>query len=227
MATGFCPQCGNQRQGSLRFCASCGFDFWKAAAESPAPAAATSAAPTHTTHTSPSKGPGRRRVGLIATGILLLVMVGLVIAANMGKLPGVASTASPSPTPVLIPTLPTCGSDQQLQLVGGTWTCVTIITTPESLSATPSSKVTLSGSGDKTGPAVTLEGDYTISTKVIANAGCSWTLSVKPGYDDVVSISTNAAGSQEQTLPISLDAGGYQLVVTSSSCASWTVSMAR
>ena len=31
MAAGFCPQCGTQRQGALRYCASCGFDFWQAA----------------------------------------------------------------------------------------------------------------------------------------------------------------------------------------------------
>ena len=72
-----------------------------------------------------------------------------------------------------------------------------------------------------------LGGDYTISAKVTANPGCSWTLSVKPGNDDVVSVSTDAAGSQEQTLPISLAAGSYRIVVTSTKCASWTVSLSR
>jgi hypothetical protein len=74
---------------------------------------------------------------------------------------------------------------------------------------------------------VRLGGDYTISAKVTANPGCSWTLSIKPGSDDVVSISTDAAGSQEQTFPISLAVGTYRIVVTSSQCASWTVSLTR
>jgi hypothetical protein len=227
MATGFCPQCGNQRQGSLRFCATCGLDFWKAAAESPAPSVATSATPLQTTPAAPSEGRRRGRVALIAAGITLLLGAGAVLAINLANAPGVGSNASQSPTQSSYPTNPTCSSDQQLLLVMSKWTCITIDTTPESLTATPSTKVALSGTGDKTGPAVTLEGDYTISTKVIAHAGCSWTFSVKPGYDDVVDISTDAAGTHEQTLPISLDAGRYQLVVTSSNCASWTVSMAR
>jgi hypothetical protein len=66
-----------------------------------------------------------------------------------------------------------------------------------------------------------------VSAKVTANPGCSWTLSVKPGNDDVVTVSTDAAGSQEQTLPISLTPGSYRIVVTSTKCAKWTVSLAR
>jgi hypothetical protein len=131
MATSFCPQCGNQRQGSLRFCATCGFDFWKAASESPLPPVATSATPAQTTMTSPSQGPGRRRLALIAAGVILLVGAAVVIAANLtSKAPGVGSTASQSPTPTHGPTLPTCTSDQHMELISGKWTCITTEATP-------------------------------------------------------------------------------------------------
>ncbi len=96
---------------------------------------------------------------------------------------------------------------------------------PQGTTATTAAKVTLSGTGNKTGPAVVLAGDYTISAKVIAKPGCSWTLSINPGNDDVVSVSTDAAGSQELILPISLAAGSYRIVVTSTKCANWAVSL--
>lgn len=91
----------------------------------------------------------------------------------------------------------------------------------------PATSVTLSGQGDKSGPGVNLEGNYTISARVAANAGCSWTLSIKPGNNDVVDISTDAPGSQETSLPIFLDSGSYQMVVTSTNCGDWTVSLTR
>jgi hypothetical protein len=87
-------------------------------------------------------------------------------------------------------------------------------------------RVTLSGKGDKTGPEVALDGDYTVHAKVTANAGCHWTLSISPSNDDIIDISTDSAGDQEQTLdPYSFDLGTYQLVITSTKCASWSVSL--
>jgi hypothetical protein len=36
LSQGYCPECGTQRQGSLRYCASCGFDFARRPEEGPA-----------------------------------------------------------------------------------------------------------------------------------------------------------------------------------------------
>jgi hypothetical protein len=77
----FCPQCGNERSGTLRYCAHCGFDFWKAAQpgvgleggpETSAPeagdvSAAPTAAPPAARHWTGSI------VGLLAAGGALIV----------------------------------------------------------------------------------------------------------------------------------------------------------
>ncbi len=42
---GYCPNCGKQREGAMRFCSSCGHDFWAAAAGAASAPMATSTAP--------------------------------------------------------------------------------------------------------------------------------------------------------------------------------------
>lgn len=107
----FCPQCGTPRQGSLRYCASCAFDFTKAASEGPEPAA-----PPETP--LPAAAPGRTErpsrpwllwVGAAAAGVLL---VGAIVVVIRGNQPGVASpgasdsqTASPGPRATPRPTV--------------------------------------------------------------------------------------------------------------------------
>jgi hypothetical protein len=97
-ASGFCPQCGNQRTGELRYCAKCGFDFWKAAqADAPAPTATPQAV-------GPSETERRRRPWLLWAGAVLggLILVGAIASALGGNdgvgQAGTSISASPSPT---------------------------------------------------------------------------------------------------------------------------------
>lgn len=107
---GFCPQCGTPRQGSLRYCGSCAFDFSKAASDGQEPAAPpeTPLPATAPGRTERSSQPWLLWVGAATAGILLVGVIAVVIGGNE---PGVGSpgasgsqtattepTASPRPT---------------------------------------------------------------------------------------------------------------------------------
>jgi hypothetical protein len=118
---GFCPQCGTPRQGSLRYCASCAFDFSTAAGEgeqSVAPAVdegPESAAALETPiaavpeRTERSSRPWLLWAGAAVAGILV---VGVILVVIGGNQPGVASpgnsnspTATPGPRATPRPTV--------------------------------------------------------------------------------------------------------------------------
>jgi hypothetical protein len=211
----FCPQCGQARTGNFRFCRNCAFDFRGGTAP---PIADPQSAATRNRQAPDSDASGPPIAAIFAllvgaTGIAAFVWIVLLNGGSTGTgaTPAVSgtATASTSTAATITPAL------------------ATATLTPEIPAETPASTVTLSGQGDKTGPALMLEGNYTLTAKVTANAGCSWTLTVQPGNNKVVDISTDAAGSQGTSLPISLAVGSYQLVVASTNCGDWTVSLAR
>jgi hypothetical protein len=90
-----CPSCGAPRDRAKRFCASCGLDYWRAAAGEAAP----TAEPQPTTHaTSSAPGPG---LWLAAAGALLAVAA--VVVTVIWVLPGTTSLpdrSEPAPTPL-------------------------------------------------------------------------------------------------------------------------------
>ena len=75
---GYCPNCGKQREGTMRFCSSCGHDFWTGAAGSAsapgatptAPAPASTAASPQATQTSGVLLP---TILVLGGGVLLVV----------------------------------------------------------------------------------------------------------------------------------------------------------
>ena len=84
MASSFCPRCGTQRTGALRFCRSCGLDF---------DADASPAAP------APTPGPTRREVRAAQAAEYrsqtswtflgyVIVGIGMVVGAIIGLLIG-------------------------------------------------------------------------------------------------------------------------------------------
>jgi hypothetical protein len=115
MSSGVCPQCGNPRQGSLRFCPHCSFDYWKAAADD-APVAEPPPQPA-----AEPNAKGNRAAAWIGAGVVTLV---LAVAAfsylqdtanqrltNVGNAltsineePGDTQRASPTPPPPAEPT---------------------------------------------------------------------------------------------------------------------------
>ena len=98
---------------------------------------------------------------------------------------------------------------------------------PRDPTPAPAASVTLKGTGSKTGATTTLGGDYTLKTNVTAKPGCSWSVSLDPGYGEVDSFSTDSAGSQSDELPVSLDPGSYRLVVRATKCGIWSVTLRR
>jgi hypothetical protein len=112
----FCLQCGTQRHGSLRYCGSCGFDFWKAAGET---AEGSSSSPASTPVASP---PAAVENGIGPTGrpwllwggaaVAGLLVVGALATILGGTEPGVGSpgesnsqAASANPTATARPTV--------------------------------------------------------------------------------------------------------------------------
>jgi hypothetical protein len=121
VAGGFCPQCGTKRLGELRFCASCGFDYWNAAqAQSDEPphdkAAASSQLPPIAAERlqPPNSNRGHRpwrRWALWGLAVVLaLAVVGAVFggpeedAALVGATSSPTESAKPTPRPTIRPT---------------------------------------------------------------------------------------------------------------------------
>lgn len=93
-----CPQCGAARQGDLRFCANCGFDYWKAAQQTSTPAAmtgGTGAQPANDVKVEPEKK--NRRVGCIAIAVIAVVI--LAIIGSLGEDPDGEATGDATDTP--------------------------------------------------------------------------------------------------------------------------------
>jgi hypothetical protein len=79
MTTGFCPQCGTPRQGSLRYCAKCALDFWKSAAGE-VPAGSSPPLPPNEPAPVGQPAPTPRTKGS-GNPLLLLMLVPTVIGA--------------------------------------------------------------------------------------------------------------------------------------------------
>jgi len=85
-----CPQCGNARTGSFRFCRSCGFDYDRAPRVPAAPAAAAPGTPARV---APSASAARARPRLFTAGgirwlvVAALNLAGLLLVVTAGGLP--------------------------------------------------------------------------------------------------------------------------------------------
>lgn len=77
-----CPECGADRAGAVRYCPSCGLDFWRAAAGQPTHPAAMPAMPA----TAPPRIGGNPGV-VIWLGVVLLLVAGGAVVVLSGALP--------------------------------------------------------------------------------------------------------------------------------------------
>jgi hypothetical protein len=115
VSAGSCPQCGTPRQGSLRYCPNCSFDYWKAAAGEAQPGTPPSEAP------SQHDGTGRGSAFWIGAGVAALVLllvgyayiqntveniyqnVGNALSSDLEAAEQVARTQRPTAAPTEIP----------------------------------------------------------------------------------------------------------------------------
>lgn len=117
MNTGFCPQCGSSRQGGLRFCANCAFDF-QAAARPPSPEPQLPASADRPLPDSESsRVPVASIVALLIGAAGVAAFVWIVIlnggAASPGQSPSPEVTNTPRPTSTPRPTpLPVVGNGE-------------------------------------------------------------------------------------------------------------------
>jgi hypothetical protein len=129
MASGFCPQCGNVRSGELRYCAKCGFDFWKEAQaqadNAQAPGHQESQAPVpHSTAELPGteEHPRRRWLAWIGAGVAALFVLAIIGSALGGGQDPVADTGPSATTPT---PSPFAGCPEGQTRIGDTNVCVT------------------------------------------------------------------------------------------------------
>lgn len=97
-----CPQCASPRQGELRFCANCGFDYREVALENAIPAAAATAPVAGATVASAADSSDKknRRIGCITIGVIALIIFAII--GSLGGDPNddetADATSSPTPT---------------------------------------------------------------------------------------------------------------------------------
>lgn len=87
--------------------------------------------------------------------------------------------------------------------------------------------IAMSGTGGKQGPATDLAGDYVLSTKVKGKTGCTWSVGLE-GDPPLVDLRTSSGTSHQTTVGITgLGAASYRIVVKSTKCGPWSVSLKR
>lgn len=101
MATSFCPQCATPRAGNLRYCASCAYDFWDAAAGQPQGQVPPPEQPArYEIHQPP--GPLAQAGAQIGTRILgWVALIGIIAAIVwvVGLFNDGGAAVAPTPTP--------------------------------------------------------------------------------------------------------------------------------
>ena len=115
MASATCPRCSQPRQGELRFCPHCGFDYQSvprvvfrrvpAQPTEPSPRAATEPSSlTGTTEVSTRRRWTRRRIAVIAGGVLALVAVVSALASPDDEPASAAASTTPTERAAVDPT---------------------------------------------------------------------------------------------------------------------------
>ena len=87
----------------------------------------------------------------------------------------------------------------------------------------------LKGTGSRSGKPATLKGDYVIKVSVKAKGRCRWSVRLE-GLDDPVlaSYPTNAGGTYRTSVDVvGVVQGPYRLVVKSTKCGAWSVTLKR
>jgi hypothetical protein len=135
MATSFCPRCAAPRAGTLRYCASCAYDFWGAAAgqveptPTPPPPAAADTAPDwvqqrHAATPPPVRRDSPAKVGLLVAALSVIGIFWYIGQANEASTPDATATPRPTATPQANAwpddyELWVCGAVQELQMNAG------------------------------------------------------------------------------------------------------------
>ncbi len=85
----------------------------------------------------------------------------------------------------------------------------------------------MSGTGGKQGPTTDLAGDYVLTTKVKGKTGCAWSVALE-GDPPLVDLKTSSATTHQTTVGVTgLVAASYRIVVKSTKCGAWSVSLKR
>jgi hypothetical protein len=223
-----CPQCGSARQGTLRYCSNCGFDYWKAAEQSsdptqPVPVQATG--PTSTESDAVNGKPSRRGLW-IALGIAALVIVLIIgalsgnddepAAGDGGASPSATSPATPSPTGE-----PTASVAATTPTIAPTPTPSPAPTpTPEPAFAT----IELSGSGNAV-PRFEIPADAAAIAD-ITHAGSAnfalWTIDQGGSQTDLM---VNVIGNYAGTALFDETAGSHSVAFEVEASGSWTIAV--
>jgi hypothetical protein len=213
MVGGFCPQCGTQRQSTMRYCANCGFDFWKAAQPG---SGQTPAAPPPSAKPPPPATPRVVEIPVLTQAarlfraliymVLIVAVAGVVVYWLSGpnsqpQTIGAGGLGGATATPFVEPSTPTPA--------------------PTVVSFTP---IKLSGRGNKV-PKFTIPAD-TAAIATISEKGSSnfdiISLAADGSENDLL---VNVIGNYAGTVLFDANVGEHSVAFKVESNGSWTITI--
>jgi hypothetical protein len=211
----FCPQCGTARQGALRYCSSCGFDYWKAAEASAAgaPPAATGTPPPPTNTPVEEPKAGRPWIRWLVIGVIALFVIGVIGSlANPDDETG-SATGTPKPSATETPAVE---SEEAATPV----VTASAIPTPDPEPAFAA--IELSGSGNSV-PRFEIPEDTVAIAEITHSGGANfvvWTLDDSGAQTDLL---VNTIGAYSGTLLFDEQLGSHSVAFDVEADGAWTI----
>lgn len=221
MAQSFCPQCGNPRQGTLRFCAHCGFDFWKAAApdarpqnvqpsaQAPSPPPAVPQPGLPQPAVSPRRSGGQQLLRLAVFAVVVVLAFGALFAwlgggSNSPNSSG-AGLSEPTPTPYANRATPTPEA------------------TPQATPAT-FAPIKLTGRGNKV-PKFSIPADAAAEATITNHGTANFIVTSLASDGSTNDLLVNVIGSYSGTVLVDPLYGEHSVALEVESNGSWTITI--
>jgi hypothetical protein len=223
-----CPQCGTARQGDLRFCASCGFDYWKAAESAPGGGAVPAATAGAAAEEKAAEEKKNRRFGCIGIAVIAVVILGIIGALNSEEEPGTAgASASPEESATTEPT------DEASATPGATTPEPTSeppaeTPTPSAIESVPPSPafeaIALSGTGNAV-PRFDIPEDAAAIAEISHSGGANFVVWAVDGSGSQTDLLVNTIGAYSGTVLFDEQAGSHTDAFEVEADGPWTITV--
>lgn len=223
-----CPQCGTTRQGDLRFCASCGFDYWKAAEAAPGSGAVPAAPTVAAAAENAAEEKRSRRFGWIAIAVIAVLILGVIGALTSDDEPGTADvSASPEESATTEPT------DEATATPGSTTPEPTSqppaeTPTPSAIESVPPSPafqaIELSGTGNAV-PRFDIPEDAAAIADMSHSGGANFVVWAVDGSGAQTDLLVNTIGAYSGTVLFDEQAGSHTDAFEVEADGAWTITI--
>lgn len=224
---GFCPQCGTARQGDLRFCASCGFDYWKAAEAAANTQTAPAAAPsTQADPAAAEQDRKSRRVGCITLAVIAVIVVAVISALNQDDDPevaGASQSAEASPEPTLASEEPSTAPSLAPASVAES-AAPTVVPSPVvSIAPEPAfANITLNGTGNAV-PRFDIPEDSAAIAEITHSGASNFAVWAVDGSGSPTDLLVNTIGNYSGTVLFDESAGSHTDAFEIEADGPWTI----